>query len=356
MNKKILATAISSLLVAGVSAQAADVELSGQVSRVIVSPDDAGGDELQFLDNNISGSRFRVKAKHAIENGMTAGARIELQVQSNKGNNANGGTYTDTGGNLSGDDSIDLRYQDVYLSGDFGKVSLGKGDGAGNGAAEEDLSGTYIVASAGATDLYGGFLLDDTTRVGEVYGHVDAYSRVNRIRYDSNNYSGFSFAVSYGQQEVTELAARYSGGTDTRYKLAAYIGSRGERSQGADDGDERMGISGSVLLSGGLNFTASYSQLDSDLSTDEDRENMWLKVGYITGKHAFAIDYGETEDTDDSNSANDTDAETLGVSYVFTLVESVELFGGYREYTSDDVIGTNNTDVELITLGSRIKF
>jgi predicted porin len=354
MKKKLLASAIASALVVGVSAQAADVEVSGQVSRVIVLPDDAKGDQLQFLDNNIAGSRFRFKASQDIGNGMKAGARLEAQFQSNKGNNHNGGTYTDsTDGNLGNEDNIDLRYQDLYLSGAFGKVSLGKGDGAGNGATEVDLSGTYIVAAANGSDLYGGFLLSDSVKVGDYYDSVDAYSRNNRLRYDSNNFSGLSFAASYGQQEVTELAVKFAGGTSTKYEVQAFAGTIGESAEGSDNGDDRMGLSGSVLLSNGLNATVSWSEKDADQESSADRENMWLKLGYKTGKHAFTIDYGETENTSDDDSV-DTKAETMGVSYVFAPAKGVELFAGYREYTSDDV--AESADPELITVGSRVKF
>ena len=363
MKKKLLASAIASALVVGVGAEASDAKLSseafemkvsGQVSRVVIIPDDDAGDELQFLDNNISGSRFRIKASQDLGNGMKAGARLEAQFQSNKGSSADGGLHTDVSGD-HGDDSIDLRYQDLYLSGAFGKVSLGKGDGAGNGTTEVDLSGTYIIAAVNATDLYGGFTFDDANDidVGDLYGETDAYSRVNRLRYDSNNFNGLSFAASYGQQEVAEFAVRYAGGTDIKYELAGFVGSRGESADGADDGDDRMGISGSVLLANGLNLTASYSEEDQDLDTDEDRENMWFKLGYKTGKHAFSIDWGETEDTDDSASTK-TEAETVGVSYVFAPAKGVELFAGYREYTTDDVVG--GTDPELVTVGSRVKF
>ena len=355
MKKKLLASAIASALVVGVGAEAADVKVSGQVSRVVVLPDDDAGDENQFLDNNISGSRFRIKASHDLGNGMKAGTRLEAQLQSNKGNNADGGLRTDTGGNLSGDDTIDLRYQDIYLSGAFGKVSLGKGDGAGNGTTEVDLSGTYIIAAVNATDLYGGFTFDEANDrdVSDLYGEVDAYSRVNRLRYDSNSFNGLSFAASYGQQEVAEFAVRYAGGTDTKYKVVGFVGSRGESAEDADDGDDRMGISGSVILANGLNFTASYSEEDQDLDTDVDSENMWFKLGYKTGKHAFAVDFGETEKTLDSTDEK-AEAETMGVSYVFVPAKGVELFAGYREYTTDDVDGA--TDPEFYTVGSRVKF
>jgi predicted porin len=362
MKKKLLASAIASVLVVGVGAEAADFKASGQVSRVLVAPDDAAGSELQFLDNNISGSRFRFTGSENIGQGMKAGFRLEAQFQSNKGNNANGGLRGNTSGNV-GSDNIDLRYQDVYVSGNFGKVSLGKGDGAGNGRTETDLSGTYIIAAANGTDLYGGFLVADddvtgTVKVSDVYSEVDAYSRNNRVRYDSPNFNGFGVAVSYGQQEVTELGLKFAAGTDTKYEVQAFVGTIGENISDTTDadynkGNDSMGISGSVLLSNGLNATASWSEKDQDQDTKEDRENMWLKLGYKMGKHAFSVDYGQTKDTTDSDSAKDTDTDTMGLSYVFAPAKGVELFAGYREYSVD---ADGYTDPELYTFGSRVKF
>lgn len=365
MKKKLLASAIASALVVGVGAEAADFKASGQVNRVLVVPDDNKGDELQFLDNNISGSRFRFKGSQSIGHGMKAGFRLEAQLQSNKGNNVNGGSFTDvTSGALSSkEDNIDLRYQDVYVSGHFGKISLGKGDGASNGRAESDLSGTYVIAGVNNADLYGGFSTvlvpgNADLSVGNVYGEIDGYSRVNRLRYDSKKFSGFSFALSYGQQEVSELGFKFAGGSNVKFVVQGFLGSLGESAQNADDGDERAGLSGSVLLSNGLNLTASWSERDRDIDAAEDRENLWVKLGYKTGKHAFALDYGETEDTYSTNPADDTDADTLGVSYVFAPAKGVELYAGYREYSVSKVSGVSNPsdDPEFITVGSRVKF
>ena len=361
---------VPTLALTSAIAQAASLEVAGQVSRVIVLPDDAAGKETQFLDNSITGSRFRLEGSQNLDHGMKAVARIEMRVQSNRSRNAFGGLRTDTGGNLSGDDSINLRDQDIYLSGNFGKISLGKGDGAGNETTEVDLSGTFAIAGARHADLYGSFLLTSATPGGfssadysvtEVYGSVDAYGNENRLRYDSLNYNGFSFAVSLGQQETRGVAFRYAGGDDgTKYEVAGYYAMRGisTTTPAFRINDERMGISGSILCSNGLNFTASYSGFDQDSDTGaetQERENMWFKAGYIHGKHAVAIDYGETEDKYQNSTEIDSDGDTLGVSYVFTLAQGVDLLAGYREYSAD-IAGVNTTDVELVTFGSEFKF
>jgi len=118
-----------------------------------------------------------------------------------------------------------------------------------------------------------------------------------------------------------------------------------------DDGDDRMGLSGSVLLHNGVNFTASWSEKDRDASDAVDQANMWAKVGYKMGKHAFAVDYGVTELSE--SGVEDLETDTVGISYVFAPAKGVELFAGYREYSVD---ADGYTDPELYTVGSRVKF
>ena len=46
---------------------------------------------------------------------------------------------------------------DAWLEGAWGRVNMGQGDGASNGATESDLSGTGMANGIGVADLGGGF-------------------------------------------------------------------------------------------------------------------------------------------------------------------------------------------------------
>ncbi|MCK4707263.1 MAG: porin, partial [Gammaproteobacteria bacterium] len=126
LSSPLIIVATTMIIMAPPGAQAFEAKLSGQVSRMMVIPDDAAGDEMQFVDIGWSGSRFRFTGSETSENGITYGFRFEIQARENSAGAANGGTLGDTG------DNQDNRYQDLYFSGDFGKVSFGKGDGAAN--------------------------------------------------------------------------------------------------------------------------------------------------------------------------------------------------------------------------------
>ena len=335
-NRLALTSAILMALgAAATTAQAAEVEVSGQVSRAIIIPDDAAGTTIQHVDNNVSGTRFRFKAKQDIGNDMMMAMRYEMQMQNNKGNAVNGGS-TGSAGN-----KFDVRYSDIYLSGGFGKVSMGKGDGAANGSTEEDLSGTYMPAAANMMDVLGGIEYEPGKKVGSVYAMYDAYSRNNRLRYDSPKFSGFSLAASSDEGDATEFALRYSGKFgDTKVKAAAFVASAGDSSR-----KDTSGGSVSVLLGMGFNATVAFST--EDATTGDDPSVVWTKLGYRTGKHSFSIDAGTTKDR------GPADADTLGVAYTIRPAKGIEVYASYRQFTVD----TNaSVDPTLFLLGSRFKF
>ena len=107
---------------------------------MVVFPDDAVGDETQHQDIGWSGSRFRFTGSEEADNGLTWGFRFEIQARNNNAV-TNGGQLGNNG------DNQDNRYQDLYLSGDFGRISFGKGDGASNGGTEVDMSGTALASA-----------------------------------------------------------------------------------------------------------------------------------------------------------------------------------------------------------------
>jgi len=253
MKKSLLATAVVSALVAAAGAQATEVKLSGQVNRMIVIPDDAAGDEIQFVDNATSGSRFRITGEHDLGNGMKAGFRLEQQIQANASFNVNGDDVTPS------DAGLDPRYQDIYFSGNFGKVSIGKGDSAADGGTEVDHTGTWLITYVNIEDAFFNYDLGNGVNASDAYRSYDAFGRTNRLRYDSPNFGGVAFAVSYGQGSATDFKVTY-GGTfgSTKFNAAAFVADGGDRR----GDDEVVGASASLLLGMGLNFTLSHSEIE----------------------------------------------------------------------------------------------
>ncbi len=324
------------------SAQAVDFKLSGQVSRMVVAPDDASGSEIQHQDIGWSGSRFRFTGEQALDNGTSVGFRLEQQLQSNPSFASEGGGQ-DGGGN---DDFIDNRYQDLYWQGKYGKVALGKGDGASNGATEADLSGTALSSSSNHQDNWGAyFLTSDGAGGGVTWGSLftmhDGLSRVNRVRYDTPTFFGVGAAVSSGQGGSTELSAKY-GGDIAGAKVDARVFYADAKDFAADA--EIMGLSASVLLASGFNLTVAFSDRDNTVTADQDATT--VKLGYKLGAHAITLDYGEGE-------TGGIDADTVGITYALRPIAGVEVFTTYRQLDAD-LAGAQSID--LVALGSRIRF
>ncbi len=340
LSTPLIAAAISSALIAPGAAQAFEAKLSGQVSRMVVIPDDAAGDEIQHVDIGWSGSRFRFTGSDTADNGITYGFRFEIQARENSAGASSGGTFGDTG------DNQDNRYQDLYISGDFGQVSFGKGDGASNGSTEVDMSGTALSSSSNHQDNWGGFEIAPGVAFRTVFTMFDGISRQNRVRYDTPDFNGFSVAGSLGQGNATELALRYKGDFDgTKFGAAVFSTTTGEPNENTD-GDDIIGGSASLLLENGLNFTVAFSE--RDLEAGGDRDATTYKVGYKTGMHAFSVDIGEGEN------AAGQEGDTTGFTYSVTPHKGVEIFATIRTLDSDGVANSESADITAI--GSRIKF
>ena len=107
-SSKVLMTVIASSMIFAPAVEAFEAKVSGQVSRMVVAPDDAVGDEIQHQDIGFSGSRFRFTGSEEADNGLTWGFRFEIQARDN-----NAGTDGSQLGD-NGDDQ-DNRYQDIYF-------------------------------------------------------------------------------------------------------------------------------------------------------------------------------------------------------------------------------------------------
>jgi predicted porin len=347
MNKK-TTIAIQSILASGLliatSTHAIEFKLSGQVSRMIVAPDDDSGDSIQHQDIGWSGSRFRFTGEENLENGLTAGFRLEQQLQSNP-SFASAGANQTNGGN---DDFIDNRYQDIYLKGGFGKVSIGKGDGAANGGTESDLSGTALSSSSNHQDNWGNYIIvagenpEDNVTWDSIFTMNDGISRVNRLRYDTPSFSGASAAISFDQGDAVELALRFKtdiGGTKIN-SAVFYV----DAADFANDA-EVLGLSASFLHASGFNLTFAFSDRDNSGNTP-DQEATTLKLGYKTGVHAVSVDFGVGE-------RGNAEADTTGITYSATLGSGIESFITYRQLGADIAFAE---DVQLLALGGRIRF
>jgi predicted porin len=340
------------------AAQALDFKISGQLNRAVLWGDNGEDDDLKFVDNDNSSTRFRFTGSNKFDDNWKVGFKWENEMQSNASND----TDIDIGENDdTGDVDFNERHMDVYFEhSKFGKLSLGQGDTASNSTSEVDLSGTDVVAYSAIEDMAGGFNFRDDddnviTSIGSAFSNFDGFSRRDRIRYDTPKFGPVYFSASYMNGQSYDFAGRFAYQWDGFGKLAAaasWLPADTNR-------DNYRQVSGSIsfLHDSGLNLTVSgASRYDS--GGDEDPYNVYGKLGWKFEKWAFSADYTYSEHVD----ADDDEAMTASAAAVFKPWESVELYGCYRWHDLDRdqdqrAAGVGSAeDIHAVMVGTRVKF
>ena len=355
-NKKAALSSALALVMAGLSSpgHAMEFKVSGQLDRAFTVADNGNETDYASVDNIGSNSRFRFTGNEKMANGMNVGFIYEMSVVQF------GSTEFDIGKNSGGGDvDLDTRKIDIYLEGDFGKVSFGKGDGAGYYANMMDYSGTLYYGGGAWYTLYssGISFVDDNGnqlyRIGATNSVFNAVGRQERIRYDSPSIGGLVLSTSLDNGNAYELAARYHvdlpgaklatglSWVDTNDLEIATSPTDGQPLTPGSEFREKqvLSASASLLLDGGLNFTVSYGNDETDAIANAgqanqegfDATNLFGQVGYLTGAHHFAVNYGETKDL----IVEGTKGSQIGLAYVYDWSSAVRLYSSYHLYSLD---------------------
>ncbi len=329
--------------------QAVEVKLSGQIDRAVMWADNGKTSEVFNVDNDNSSTRFRFTGSEQVNDSVKVGVVWENEFQSNASNKVDIGQEND------GTSEFNDRKLEAYFVMPFGKVSIGQGDGAANGTSEKDLSGTSVVMSSTVNDTAGSIQFrdnDDTpiATIGSTRSNFDGLSRNDRVRYDTPKFGGATLSVSGTNGDAYELAARYSGDFDSFGKITAAI-AYVDANKRADPEYTQIGGSVSWLHTSGINLTVSSGSRNIE-DTSTDPFNYYGKLGYKFGIHAFAVEYGMTEDL-----AQDKDkSKNYGLAYVIKPWNGVEFYGTYRMYELDRDDTSNIEDVRQVMVGTRVKF
>ena len=345
--KQLVVVGLLALLVFPATAGAFDVKLSGQVSALVMYANDGDKSDLLIGDNDNSSSRIAIGATETF-NDITVGAVFEVEGQMNPSDKMAIEQH-DNGDNKL----LEIRKFEGYFKGGFGKVSLGQGSGAADGTTEVDLSGTSVALFSLVTATAGG--LEFTTdgvptgiTVGKTRNNYDGLSRLQRVRYDSPAFAGFTASASLANGGAMELAAHYEAEFYGNFEVAlGYVSNQNYN----DDNFDQIGGSLSYLLPFGLNFTVAVSQRNNTYS-DVDPLNYYGKIGYKFGIHAVAVEYGVTQDLNKESYVS----SNIGLGYVVQPWKKVELFTAARQYTLDMDGGSDPDPILQIYAGTRIKF
>lgn len=318
MKKTLLAVAITAASFTAI----ADVQISGHANLKAGLLEDfqsggvdtvQGNEDLTVGSAQTSTSRIRIKSS-IDANGVTYGHGFEL------GLDQPGGT------------SINKRVNEVYVKGGLGKVTLGQGSSAGDGATEEDFSGTYLTAGdLSSYELGGGLAANNSRDIG----------RTERLRYDAPMLGHLALSASVNDGTVNDEGNDIA--VAARYALSAFAVHVALISAEADDSDVvEASVAGKLA-----GFTAALGYHTQE-NGGNDLDQTHVILGYNPGKFSISVDYQLTEV--DGSSA--LDAETTGLNFVYRPTKGVELYAGARNAQALD----GDLDEDAFLMGARVKF
>ncbi len=328
--------------------------ISGWVNRMVNLVDDGKSTDAYFVDNDNSESRVRFDGTASATDDLTLGATLELSIAPNKSGEIDQ--------NIQEKNNIfDERIVETTLdSKRFGKLSLGKGHTASYGTAGVDLSRTGVISYATIADTAGGMLFRQTSddnlsnvRIFDAFQSFNGLGRRDRVRYDTPAFHGFHLAGSLISDQRYDAALRW-GGQGYGFKAAGAVGF-GYPNQ--DNADFQYDGSFSILHDDtGLNLTLSAGMLERD--NQGDARNLYGKLGWLTrffsfGETAFSVDY--------ARSLNLPTGRDEGFSVGVAAVQSLEEFGTevyalYRLHSLDRAVEPSVHDINVVSIGSRVKF
>ena len=339
--------------------ESVSLSLSGQVNRMLLNASDGNESRLFHADNDQSSTRFRLKGKARMDDGLTAGATFEAELESNSSGNVTIGD--EKGGGDSHKASLKERKLELWFeSEDAGKLSIGQGSTASDGSVEEDLSGTGVITGAGFGGT--GASLEFVNAAGEgsgavvddLFGNMDGMSRKDRLRYDSPSFDGFTISTSYlGQApdgaDAWDVAIRYAREWGD-FEVAAAV------AQWTKDGDTTgMGGSASLLAPSGTSFTLAHSSEASGASSNPTFT--YAKLGQAldltpAGGTALSVGVGSTDDQGGAGNSG----SYYDVAFVQKLKSlGTELYAIYGVYDAS-IVGTPTNAITITGVGARIKF
>lgn len=379
-----------------------DLKVYGQASRAVMGADDGIDSDTFHVDNDHSSTRVGWEGKARINDYWTAGAKIEVEFESNSSaavGLANATNQPQSGGERVGNNSFRERKMEFWLDymindNSRARVTLGQGDTASNGTSEKDESGTKVILSS-APQKYGGAFQFRQPMVGNtfsgvsianVFNNLDGFSRDDRIRFDLAH-GPFMISYSNVANERNDIGVHFSHTTET-WDMSAGIGygvdNDGNRNNGpiinasaTEPNGETTTINGSFSvrhIPTGINGTFAAGQrkrhnpvpgfdfnpMQAGIQGPNDRHFYYAKVGWIgdlwggeVGNTGFAVDYFHTEDAVVTND----EGRAFGIAAVQEIdAAAMDIYIGYRHFEYEAAGFAPFLDIDVVMAGGRVKF
>ncbi len=288
--KKVLLT--STALVAFAGAAAAEVSLSGWAEMGVI-----GGSDITAQFFNDVDVDFTLSGE--TDNGLTFGANVDLDEASGLGNET---------------DDMGI---DVFVSGEFGTVTLGDTDGALDWALQDPAG----VGSPGT------IADDETAHWGRQDTYLDGSYDGQILRYDYS-YEDFGFAISIEQDDRSDFAL----GDDDRNDYLWAIGAKWSPELGA--GQLKLGIGYQTGDDGEVGFgltdqmAADFGEVIADAS-EEDLDILEEFFGYRPS----------SDESDELTVALGENTSVWGLSAAYYMDAGFSIGAVYSQWDGDNVEG-----------------
>jgi predicted porin len=334
------------------------LQVYGQVNKAIMFFETDIDDDAYIVDNDASGSRFGFTGSASVKPGVTAGYRMEIDVQDEASNAVN--EFDD---DTAAIDEILIRHNYLWIESEtLGRVSLGQQSSATDGIAginlANALSGPSVDVGTSLTVFDGAALL------GQFVSDLDG-PREDVIKYDSPSVYGFILSAAWGDDDFYDIALRFSNEWNS-IRFAAGIGYQNfEDDNLGAVGFELEIVSGSASVMHvptGLYVTAAAGQQEIE---EFDAGDYWFIQAGIEKRflsYGATTLYGEYAEYNDFVVASflvDAESEItrwgLGVVQTFDSA-AMDIYAQAQFFDADVDGAEEESEVSTFLVGSRIKF
>ncbi|HBC08092.1 MAG TPA: hypothetical protein DC046_11005 [Rhodospirillaceae bacterium] len=335
---------------------ATDLTVYGQVNRNMMFYNDGEESGYRHQDGDNGSTRFGLKASGKINESVSVGARLEMEMQSNDSPDISQTSETGGGGTFA------ERLAMVYFTHkQFGKLTLGQQSEISDGMSDGLDLGYAAGAFAGMDSslLVSGmeFRNDNTaaalsgTNIRSVFTTLDG-GRRDAIQYETPSMSGFRGQVGLEANGIWGVGALYDG------KMGGLqVRARGfyENNSGDSTAKNQWQLGASVKHDSGISLTGLYGS--SDQETGKDHKVYAATIGYTANMNSLgATGVGVTFQGTSDLAGDGIDGEAFG----FGVNQQIKAAGTniYGNVMFWDVDGTATALDSLMTflVGAQVKF
>ncbi len=345
--KKILLA--SSALVAGAAFAAPAMAADGEIVWSAFTQFHASSQETQRtgdinngLDFNTN-SEIHLNAQTTADNGLTYGLHIELEADQ--------------------DNTNDTDENNIWVSGDFGKVELGDNDSAGDAL---DVNGTSVGFTYGMFNNFTG--VGTPAHSGRTSVGFSDSSDATKITYYTPTFNGFKAGLSFApdSDQGNTISANntafdnhvdggvnYSGSfNDFSVDVGVSGGTHEIQQAGASD-QTYYGVTGGVRVGyAGFKVAVAYSHEDQEDNFETDTFD--VGVGYSTGPWGVTAgaSFGNFEEDAAGGADDDNVAYSAGVTYEIAPGLNTWVAGTIGDYEG----AANAGDFSSVSTGLAVSF